>query len=77
MSGIGKKTIEYFQSKGITLLSWRGLGKGVLFDDPRIMTIAQELDITPSQVIVDDDDECMVLIGYWTMVDTTSYSAYT
>ncbi|EER00125.1 aldo-keto reductase, putative [Perkinsus marinus ATCC 50983] len=46
-----KKTIEYFQSKGMTLLSWRGLGKGVLFDDPRIMTIAQELDITPSQVI--------------------------
>ncbi|KAF4748288.1 hypothetical protein FOZ62_013370 [Perkinsus olseni] len=48
----GKKTIDYFQSKGITLLSWRGLGKaGDLFKDPRITKISQQLDVTPSQVI--------------------------
>ncbi|EER14966.1 2,5-diketo-D-gluconic acid reductase A, putative [Perkinsus marinus ATCC 50983] len=48
-----KKTIEYFQSKDIAILSWRGLGNGrpELLEHPVITKIANDKKVTTAQVI--------------------------
>ncbi|EER14965.1 2,5-diketo-D-gluconic acid reductase A, putative [Perkinsus marinus ATCC 50983] len=48
-----KKTIEYFQSKDIPILSWRGLGNGrpEMLEHPVLTKIAADKKVTTAQVI--------------------------
>ncbi|KAF4670605.1 hypothetical protein FOL47_001928 [Perkinsus chesapeaki] len=48
-----KNTIQYFQAKGVTIISWRGLGYGKpeLLEQPVLVKIADEKKVTTAQVI--------------------------